>query len=220
MKRHLSFTIVLLSLAAPLAAQQFGAGMIVSTLGLGGELSYRTGQLGFRGGYYFFNYTREDATIEGIRYDVNPRLRNAQLGVDVYPLRSLFRISGGLTYGSSNARGIGVLDQPITIGGQTYAPSQVGELSGELAYQRKWMPWAGLGLATEGRVGFTFDLGVMFAGHPTISLRATGGNLTPTEEAVREVNVAMEQAQIQQAIDDEKLAQYYPLVALGIRIKL
>jgi hypothetical protein len=30
----------------------------------------------------------------------------------------------------------------------------------------------------------------------------------------------MEQAQIQQAINDEKLAKYYPLVALGIRVKL
>jgi len=205
---------------APVSAQGLGVSGVASTLGLGAELSYRTGSLGFRGGYMLFNYSRNDQLVEGVRYDLKPKLRNAQLGLDVYPLGKVFRLSGGLAYAVSRAEGLGVLDQPIVVGGQSYQPSEVGELVGELRYDRKWMPWVGLGVASGGRVAVTFDVGVMFAGHPTVQLSASGGSLTGPERVVLDQNVAMEELELQQAIDDEKWAKYYPIVSLGLRFRL
>jgi hypothetical protein len=140
--------------------------------------------------------------------------------VDFYPLGSGFRLSGGLVYNRSRVDGVGVLDQPVTVGGQTYQPEEVGELIGLARYDDDWMPWIGLGIAGGGRISVTFDVGVIFAGHPAVQLRTRGGTLSESEQAILDQNVAAEQAELQQAINDEKLAKYYPIVSLGLKIRL
>lgn len=207
-------------LAPPLAAQEWAITPQVSTLGLGAEVSYRLrSPVGFRAGYLLLDFSRED-DIEGIVYQVSPALRHARLGVDFYPLGSGFRLSGGLVHNRSRVDGVGVLDQPVTVGGQTYQPDEVGELIGLAHYDDDWMPWVGLGVAGGGRISVTFDMGVIFAGHPAVQLRAQGGTLSGSEQAILDQNVAAEQAELQQAINDEKLAQYYPIISLGLKIRI
>ena len=46
------------------------------------------------------------------------------------------------------------------------------------------------------------------------------GSLSGSEQAILDQNVAAEQAELQQAINDEKLAKYYPIVSLGLQIRL
>jgi hypothetical protein len=207
-------------LAPSLAAQEWAITPQVSTLGLGAEVSYRLrSPVGFRAGYTLLDFNRTD-DIEGIVYQVSPALRHAKLGVDFYPLGSGFRLSGGLVYNRSRVDGVGVLDQPVTVGGQTYQPEEVGELIGLARYDDDWMPWIGLGIAGGGRISVTFDVGVIFAGHPAVQLRTRGGTLSESEQAILDQNVAAEQAELQQAINDEKLAKYYPIVSLGLKIRL
>ena len=65
------------------------------------------------------------------------------------------RLLGGghelVVYNRSRVDGVGVLDQPVTVGGQTYQPEEVGELIGLARYDDDWMPWVGLGIAGGGR---------------------------------------------------------------------
>jgi hypothetical protein len=216
----LRILVLLTGLAAPLASQELAITPLASTLGLGAELSYRLrSPVAFRAGYLLLDFSRED-DIEGIVYRVSPALRHARLGVDFYPLGSGFRLSGGLVHNRSRVDGVGVLDQPVTVGGQTYQPEGVGELIGLAHYDNDWMPWIGLGVAGGGRIAVTFDVGVVFAGHPAVQLRTQGGTLSGSEQAILDQNVAVEQAELQQAINDEKLAKYYPIISLGLKIRL
>jgi hypothetical protein len=190
---------------------------VASTLGLGVEFGLEARTVGVRAGYFLFSFD-VDKTVEGIRYRGGPDLRNGRVALDVHPFANAFRLTAGAVLGKSRAEGTAVLAGPITIGNRTYQPEEVGEIRGEGFYERDLMPYLGLGFATRGRVGVTFDLGVVFSGKPTV--RLTGQTpLTGAEKAEFDAQVQAEEQQIQAAIDDEPLLRYYPAVSLGLRIR-
>jgi hypothetical protein len=127
--------------AAPLAAQEdegpnWSISAVASTLGLGGELSGRANPIvGVRGGYYLFGWSTSEA-VEGISYDLKPKLRNGTALLDLYPGGGWFRLSGGIVYGSPEVRAVGQLTGPVTIGSTTYPPAAVGTLNGRAYYTK------------------------------------------------------------------------------------
>ncbi len=206
--------------ASPVAAQRATVSALASTLGLGGEVEFRpSASVGLRAGYLQFGLSRVDQ-VEGIQYDLRPQLQNVQLGLDLHPFGNGLRLSGGLLYARSHADGVAILTGPVDVGGTTYQPSEVGSLVGELRYRRRWMPWAGFGVAGGGRVSVSFDVGIVAAGHPEVALRSEGGSLSGPEQVVLNQNIAAEQAEVQRAIDAEPLAKYLPIVSLGLRFRL
>src|SRR6185436_19205348 len=157
-------------LLAGTAGAQVGISVRASTLGAGGEVSYRANRLiGLRVGGNYLSFTR-NATIEGISYDVKPTFKSGSGILDLHPFGGSFHLSGGVVWNSNRGDVVAQLTGPVTIGASTYQPSDVGSLTGRLDYGRKYAPYAGLGFGGRSRVSFLFDVGLVFSGHPTASL--------------------------------------------------
>jgi len=192
--------------------------LVVSTLGIGGELSGRSNPvIGLRGGYFLFGLSHQ-REIQGIAYDVKPRLRNGTVMLDLFPGGGLFRVSGGVIFSGSRVDAKGVLAGPVTIGDQTYQPADVGGLNGKATYQHGVIPYAGIGFSSQARFTVTVDLGVGFSGYPRVELTADSP-LTGTELQQLEASLAQEQAQIQQGIESHSWAKFYPVVSLGFKFR-
>lgn len=208
---------------SPLAAQDdypanWSASAVASTLGLGAELTGRANPIvGLRGGYFLFGLNRDDV-IEGIRYQLKPRLRNGTVMIDLHPGGGIFRLSGGLVFNSSRVDATGLFDGPVEIGGDVYTPAEVGELKGKASYKKSTMPYAGIGVAGNGRFSITVDLGVAFSGYPRVRLSADSPLTGPELEAL-EQSLAAEEAQIQQEIESRSWAKYYPVFSIGFKVR-
>ena len=205
---------------SPLAAQNGfrpAASVVASTLGFGAEFSLDSRRVGVRAGYYLFT-PGFDRTVEGVRYQVNPELRNARAALDLYPFAGRLRLSAGLVLNNSGATGVALLAEPLQIGDRTYQPSEVGQVLGRLAWDRRIAPFAGMGLVTGGRLGLVLDLGLAFSGRPLFDLEGVT-NLTGAEREEFEANVLKEEAEVNQAIADEGLTRFYPMLSFGLRLR-
>lgn len=228
MTRHVAVS--LLAVAAfsaghpvPVAAQDdypgsWSGAVVLSTLGIGGELSGRANPvIGLRGGYFLLGSTHRDE-IKGIRYRLKPRLRNGTVMLDLHPGGGVFRLSGGLVFSNSHVDATGLLDGPVDIGGDQYAPEDVGTLFGKAEYGKTTMPYVGIGVAGNTRFTYTVDLGIVFSGYPRVRLRADSPLTGPEREAF-EQNLGREEAQIQQDIESQWWAKFYPVFSIGFKLR-
>lgn len=200
------------------AHSQVALGVRASTLGLGGEVSYRlNGRVGLRGGVNYFSLTVE-RTVEGVIYDVKPKLTNGTAIVDLYPLGGSFHFSAGALLNGNEGRLTAQLAGPITIGARTYTPPEVGSLIGTVDFN-SLAPYLGLGFGGGGRVAFLFDLGVGITGTPKVDLVGQT-SLTGAERAEFEANVAAELAQVRADVEDKSYLKFHPVLSLGLRIRL
>jgi hypothetical protein len=96
-------TLAAIGIPARSAVAQLGVAIRGSTLGVGGEISYRASRhFGLRGGANYLSFTR-DATIEGIDYSLTPKLQNGTAIADIFPFGSAFHFSGGVVWNSNEA---------------------------------------------------------------------------------------------------------------------
>lgn len=203
--------------AATPAGAQVGLAVRASTLGMGGEISVRPGRhLGLRLGGNYLTVTR-NATIEGIEYDLSPRLQSGTAIADLHPFGGSFHLSAGVVWNSNEGDVEARLTGPITIGSQTYQPAEIGSLTGLVRYESRYAPYAGLGWSGRGRLSLVADFGVVFSGHPQVSL-TSNSPLTGPERAALDVSVQQEIAEIQAQIDSRSYLKYYPVVSVGLRL--
>ncbi len=217
MKRTAVLGLALGALVTTTGRAQVGISVRAGTLGVGGELSLRPNKyLGLRFGGNYLTFTRS-ATVEGIAYDLTPKLQSGSGIIDLHPFGSAFHLSGGMLWNSNQGSVAARLTGPITIGPQTYQPSDVGSLRGKLSYDSHYAPYAGLGFGGRGRVSLLFDLGVVFSGFPQVSLTGSP-NLTGQAKAIFDQNVILETQDIQADIESRKYLKYHPVVSLGLRV--
>jgi hypothetical protein len=204
--------------AAPLAAK-FSVGVRASTLGIAVDAGYRlNSRLALRAGINKFSFTR-DEEIEGIEYMLKPDLSSFSGLVDFYPFGGVLHLTGGLIANNNSASAVALNTGTIEIGDESYTPSEVQELRGDLEWSKSTAPYLGFGLNSGGRVGLVFEAGVAFSGTPTVRLSGTT-SFTGPQKAVFDQAVADEEAEIRTWIDDnERFTKYYPVVALGLRIR-
>ena len=195
---------------------QVGLAVRASTLGIGGELSFRAARkLGIRLGGNYLQLSR-DATVENIDYRLTPHLENGTAILDFHPFGGSFHLSGGLLLNYNEGRMVARLNSNIEIGDSTYTPQQVGSLDGSVSF-RKTAPYLGLGFAGRSRVAVLFDLGVGFTGRPVVELIGQT-NLTGNAKTAFDSNVAKEQQEAQGEIDSHKILRYHPVVSFGIKL--
>jgi len=195
---------------------QVGLAVRASTLGIGGELSFRASRnIGIRLGGNYLQFSR-DATVEEIDYRLTPHFENGTAILDVHPFGGSFHLSGGLLLNYNEGQMVATLNQNITIGDNTYTPQQVGSLTGTVSFN-KTAPYLGVGFAGRSRVAVLFDLGVGFTGTPQVELLGET-NLTGAAKAEFDANVIKEQQQAQAEIDSHKVLKYHPVVSLGIKV--
>ena len=198
--------------------QPLGLGVTarVGTLGIGLDVAKSLSpqfdaRLGFNFGNVGFN-----RTDSGINYDSQLNLSSVQLFGDYYLFGgNSFRITGGLV--AQNNR-FAVTGKPsgtgnFTIDNQSFAASQVGNLTGEFKYANSIAPYLGIGLGRASNEGFGFnaELGVMFTGAPRVSLNASDPafNNNPTTRTALD-------NQARQTENDLKGFNIYPVLSIGI----
>ena len=137
--------------------------------------------------------------------------------MDLHPLANGFFVSGGAYMGQRSIGLNAARSAPVNVGGQTFTPTQVGTLSGEIKLQ-DLAPFAGLGFDTtftrSSRWGFRAIAGVAWSDTPEVGLTSSGGTLS-NDPAFR-ARLADEARAIQSDVEGYG---FYPIVQLGLNYK-
>ena len=216
MKTALAATTALLILGTSTVLGQgmpVSVGVRASTLGLGAEVALGlSDKVEVRGVGNYFSVSR-DFDWSDVTYSADLKLKSAGVLFDLYagPLR----LTAGGMWNGNKLSGSADPTVSVTIGDTTYSAANVGTLTAGIDFQ-KFAPYVGLGLGGRGKVGFFFDLGVVLQGSPQINYVATtsltGPALTKFTQEVSDEIINIE--------DDLSVFKYYPVVALGLRLKL
>ncbi|GBD31653.1 hypothetical protein HRbin33_00612 [bacterium HR33] len=206
--------LTLLLMIAPNLSAQTSAGLRLSSLGVGPQLSVGASpRLEFKATLNYLSLSTE-GTYSDIDYSVDLRWLSGELEGDVF-LAGPVRLSGGLMLNGNRLSMSASPAGAVRIGDTTYAASDVASISASVDF-RKVSPTLGLGITTRGRVGFVLDAGVVFQGSPKLSYTATTP-LTGAAKARFDQEVQREADQVQSDIEWFKL---YPVVGIGLRIRL
>lgn len=209
---RLGAVIAALSLAAPASAQDLGIAVHGGSLGLGADVAVALNPtVGFRAGGNFFpfgvNFTASD-----VNYNLDLPSPQFMVLADLYPAGS-FRLSAGVMISSANFELTGQLDGPVNIGGTSYTPAEVGNLTGSLE-TRDVSPYIGIGFGNpvSNRVGFFLDLGVAFHGNPQASV-TVDGPISAAPGFQQDLD-----REIQDIQDDVESITVYPVLSVGFSI--
>jgi len=212
-----AFLAVSASARPALSQNGVAAGPHVSTLGPGADVSVRLNNwlvLRGEGNYLPFTY---DGTYSSVPYSIDVEFASVGGAFDLHPFGNGFLISGGVFWNGNQANATSTPATNVTIGDQTFTPSQIGTLNGEVRYNRV-APFMGLGYDsthyTEGPFSFTFRAGVYYMGDPKVTLGASGGSLSSS--ATVQTELAKEQRILE---DDLDLTRFFPVVTLGFRYR-
>jgi hypothetical protein len=176
----------------------FGIGLVLSTNGFGGHLSYsflNSGKLTARLEGNTLNYTLKDYDFKFGKTEmlVNGPLKLGSVGLyaDWHPFGNSFKLIGGFAYMLTNISTTSYLKDSTKQGDITIAPDEVGSIVMVLQ-PNAIAPYLGLGFGRavpKSRVGVTFEMGMFYIGEPKVSFITTG-MLTPTgiteEEKLKE----------------------------------
>ena len=205
--------------AVSASAHAFGIGVRAGTTGIGGDVGWRIAPAtSLRLGYSALDWNHDVSTSD-VRYDGRLKLSNLSGLVDFHPIGPLFRLTGGLVYNGTKFDATG---QPtggtFTLGGRTYAASDIGSLSGTVKPGRSLAPYLGIGYGNVAGAGINFyaDLGVIFQGRPRADLNAAcGPALSASACAQLQGDVEAEEARLR---DELRRLRYYPVLNLGFTI--
>lgn len=132
----------------------------------------------------------------------NGNLKLAQYGLlgDYYPFAGSFRLTAGVIYDANQLDVNGTASGTYTFGGQTYNAGEIGTATGTVTWNR-FAPYLGIGAGNlAGSPGFHtgFDLGVLYAGRPSVTLTATcSAGAVACNQSTLNQNVAAEKASLQ-----------------------
>ncbi len=216
-KRILTLAAVCL-LAAPgaAAAQSFGVGARVGTLGAGVEAALGlTSRLAIRGGIGVLPL-KPTMNIKGVDYTLTMPKTWYNIGLDLY-VAGPMHIGAGMLFKPDNpvVGATVAASKTITIGNTQYTTQQQLNLHGTFN-AKKSAPYVliGFGKETSSGVGLFLDLGAAFIGEPKVSLTASG-DPSVTSDPQFQTSLQQEQTDIQNKATYLKI---WPIINLGIKV--
>ena len=216
--------------AADPGRRGIGAGVRLSSLGIGGEVAVElTRRSNLRGGFNAFGYSR-GFSKDGISYAANLSLRSAEAHYDWYPLGGGLHLSPGLiAYNGNNVSATANVPggRTLTLNGVQYFSDPANPVSGSGKIDfNKVAPTIMLGLGnlirrTGRRFAVNFEVGVAYQGAPQATLNLGGGVCSSigvncrsiASDSVVQANVVAEQRKVNHDISPFKA---YPLISLGL----
>jgi hypothetical protein len=205
------------ALPSAAAAQAFGIGGRIGTLGVGGELAVELVERVVVRGGVGLTPLEPTATLDDIEVTLSlPDWYN--VGMDFY-LNGAIRLGGGLLFKSDEPSLSGEFTTSQDIGGQTFTPQEIGTLTGVFD-SRDQVPYVliGFGKHTAPGFGLFLDLGVAFLGEPDIRLGAEGGTLDPDTNAQFRAALDAEAADFEAEVGT--YLKLWPILSVGLRIGL
>ncbi len=210
---RLLFALLIAATPNALVAQSIAVSPHVGTLGLGIDAGVALSQaVSVRAGLNFQPYAPEP-DLSDVVFTLNLPSPSLSAILDVHPGGRSFRFSFGFIYFGSDLDLDAILDEPVDVGDATYAPSELGTLTGTLV-TNALAPYVGLGIGNidAGGTGFFLDLGAAFHGTPDVQLTASGPVASDPEFRAE---LDKETAAIR---DDVSSFKAYPVVSVGVRI--
>lgn len=206
--------LLLFLLSATTFGQEYAAALKVSSLGINVEGMRSFGpDLNARLGFAWFNYTHEGGGgDEDYEYTGDLKLFSISMLADYFPFGgNTFRLTGGILINLNKVDAVLTPTQTYTVGGDEYTPDKLGNLNAAVEFN-KISPYLGIGignpLAGDSGLKFTFDIGTVYQGNPSVDLAASG---------LLEPSAAPDQEQ--QIEDNISWFKWYPVIALGLTYK-
>ena len=197
--------------AAMPAEVEAGVGFKAGTYGIGLDLAFGLNKyVSVRGSLQ--SYDLDETTTEGgIDYDGTFNLGGVGLFVDLMPTGGAFRLTAGILDNRNRITLEAAPLGPQEIGGVVYTPAEIGTLNGAVEFDDQVL-YLGIGVgdvARGKRVGFLFDLGVVFQGSGDVLLESSTGLVNPAD-------LEAEVAEIEADISDFDL---WPVVSFGLAVR-
>lgn len=218
MQKRLGLTIasLLVAFSTPVLAIDIGAVVTGGTTGLGLHLSTPVlKNVNARIGVNYFSFSYDGKT-DDINYDFKLNLNTFDALLDWFPMDNTFRVTAGLVYNANyikaNAKSSG--GGQYTFNGHTYNTSDIGNVDARIDFQNI-APYLGIGfgnaVAQPGRWHFSSDIGFLFQGRASASLKNSKCNLGPACSTLANDL----EAENRKLNDDLKNFQHYPVIRIG-----
>jgi hypothetical protein len=196
-------------------AQSLALTAAAGTRGVGGGAALRvTDRINVRANVHVLPYSHSETDVLDdieVTFDADVNLVSGIAVIDWFAFSNAFRFTAGAVINGNSGSGTVIPREPLSVGARTYAPDELGILTGDVQLGSAVAPYLGIGLgnALTRRIGFLADVGVMYQGSPSVDLEATD-LLEPTAAPDQE-------AQLE---DNLSWAQFYPVVSIGLSVRL
>lgn len=192
--------------------------------GVGADLVVKlTPQLNTRIGFNYLPISY-DLEEDGVNYELDMDISGMNVLLDLYPLSNGFRVTGGLVRNFSDFELVAESQASYSVGDSTWTSNDLS-LKGTVDLA-PLVPYFGVGwgnaVASNKRLGWSVELGLLLQGEPNLELLATGTATKQGTTAVIDVTtnsefqaeLTKEKAEVQDSLDD--LATILPFLSVGL----
>ncbi|HAC15039.1 MAG TPA: hypothetical protein DCE78_03730 [Bacteroidetes bacterium] len=200
-----------------LAQGGLSAGVKLGTTGFGIEGAFGlTENVNVRVGYSAYDFEMDYTTKDydpNVKFNLDSDNDATNILIDYLPFKRGFRLTGGFIYQGPQFEGTGFPIESYTDPetGFTIPPDQMGSITINLEYEKKFSPYLGIGFGNSvgnQRLTFSFDAGVIFTGKATFTSEAVGrmADIIDYDE--------------QQLRDDVEEVTVLPLISFGLSYRI
>ncbi|MEM8601210.1 MAG: hypothetical protein AAGF99_14920 [Bacteroidota bacterium] len=150
---------------------QVSVGPIFTLTGIGLSSNVRiTPQFSASAEFSVLPFPSVEVEIEDLEYDLDPGAYSILLLGHYHPGAGNFAIGAGVMFGGYGLEGVATPSEPVEVGGTTYQPEELGEVTGDFALGG---PSVLLEVARRG-TGFNVSLGVLIPASSRAEWTVTG----------------------------------------------
>jgi len=193
-----------------------GVSAMVGTTGLGIHAAIPVlDNLNARFGFNTYNYN-VDGSTDDMDYKFKLKLSTFDVLADWHPMQNNFRVTAGILWNGNkiDAKAKANSQGEYTFQGNTYDASNAGNLKGRIEFNDV-APYLGIGWGNSPKNrgwSFSGDLGVIFQGSPSVSLKNRGCNLGATLCDQLANDLEKERKELE---DEVEGFRYYPVIRFG-----
>ena len=194
-------------------------GLKMGTLGAGLELTMEAAEnVNLRFGGNYFKLSRE-IDVEDNAYDMDLKLNSFTALADWYVADSSFRVTAGAFINENGLSGTSLASNTYEINDTIYTSAEVGTLTADIGF-KSVAPYLGIGwgnpLADDSDWSFMADLGIVFAGKPSLDIMTTGGTFSNNPLLLADIEQAEQDFR---DTDEISYLKYYPVISVGLNYR-
>lgn len=199
------------------------------TLGYGANIAWSANekteiQAGWAGGDLLGSAVG-DINVDNINYELEQDFSNPYLGVQLRPAGNWFTVGTGVLVPDSSfkLKANPKAGATYEINNRTVNASEFGTLTGTVEYKNALAPYLTVGFRPNlnNRFGVFAEVGAAYMGKPEAKVYSSKADSTPLSSGYATVGAALSEAnkELKKEIEDQSLAEWYPVVKLGATVR-